>query len=142
MKLSRPHSETVPFAAALFVSALLCVLVSTRTGARDTTDSGEELADAKAKYARYALENRGDPSAGEKLFRTHRSLQCTNCHNVTGKEKSGPNLDGVGDKFSREELIRQILVPSESIIRNLTCVDGRSISMSARGTFWNCLSDT
>ncbi len=30
-------------------------------------------------------------------------------------EKSGPNLDGVGDKFSRAELIQQVLEPSAQI---------------------------
>ena len=134
MNLSRRPAETAPFAAALLVNALLCVLMSTRgTAARDETDPGEGLAASPAKYARYALGHRGDASAGEKLFRTHRSLQCTNCHNVIGMEKSGPNLDGVGDKFSREELIRQILLPSESITPGFEPVtlvlrDGRVIS--------------
>ena len=36
---------------------------------------------------------------------------------MTGMEKSGPNLDSVGDKFSRKKLIRQIVLPSEAIER-------------------------
>ncbi len=106
MKLWCRHSETVPFAAALFAGALLCGFISTRgIAAGDAAGIGEGLSEAQARYARYALEHHGDAAAGEKLFRTHRDLRCANCHNVTGKEKSGPNLDGVGDKYSREELV-------------------------------------
>lgn len=71
--------------------------------------------DQRPTYLRYAMEHGGDPARGEQLFRDHPQLQCTNCHSTSGMEKSGPNLEGVADKFDREELIRQVLYPSESV---------------------------
>jgi len=68
-----------------------------------------------AAYERHALEHRGDPRAGEALFTTHEGLRCTKCHRVTGMERAGPNLDGVGDKFARADLVREVLLPSASI---------------------------
>lgn len=81
----------------------------------DDRVAGEPVPKRLAEYERFALEHAGDATAGEKLFRTHDGLRCTKCHNVTGLEKCGPNLDGAGDKFTRKELIREILAPSETI---------------------------
>lgn len=75
----------------------------------------QETTDPRAEYLRFAMEHDGDPENGELLYKTHKLLQCTNCHNIVGMEKSGPNLDGVADKFNRRELIRQVLYPSESL---------------------------
>ena len=67
-------------------------------------------------YRRYALEHEGNAKHGEQIFRSNKKLVCANCHNITdGKEKSGPNLDGIADKYPRKELIRHILEPSAFI---------------------------
>lgn len=71
--------------------------------------------DQRPAYLRYALENDGNPTRGEQLYRNHAQLQCTNCHNISGMEKSGPNLEGVADKYDRKELTRQVLYPSDSV---------------------------
>ena len=68
-----------------------------------------------AAYRGFARTHKGDAAAGKILFEQNEKLSCTDCHRVTGMEKSGPNLDGIGDKYTRAELIRQILDPSESI---------------------------
>jgi putative heme-binding domain-containing protein len=49
------------------------------------------------------------------LFRTDKKLLCANCHRITGAEKSGPNLDGIADKYRRPDLVEHILKPSLSI---------------------------
>lgn len=67
------------------------------------------------EYRRYALEHPGEVAAGERLFKTHKQLACANCHVISGLEKSGPNLDGIADKYPRPELIRHILEPSAFI---------------------------
>lgn len=64
------------------------------------------------QYRDYALSHDGDVAAGEKLFNDSGRLVCANCHAMEGKEKSGPNLEGVGDKFEKTELVRHILEPS------------------------------
>ena len=72
------------------------------------------IADINA-YAEFALRQAGDVAAGRLLFEQHEQLACTACHRITGLERSGPNLDGVGDKYSREQLVREVLEPSLSI---------------------------
>lgn len=66
-------------------------------------------------YQEYAAEHQGDVARGQQLFLHHKQLACTNCHSITGMEKSGPNLEGIGDKYSRDQLIEQVLYPSKSI---------------------------
>ena len=66
-------------------------------------------------YRDFARTHKGDAAAGKTLFEQNGKLSCTNCHRITGMEKSGPNLDGIGEKYTRAELIRHILDPSESI---------------------------
>lgn len=94
------------FATVLLVFAAL--LLGTPISADDTSDQ-------RQVYLQFAMEHGGDPVRGRQLFESHAKLLCTDCHNITGMEKSGPNLDGIGDKFSREELIREVLYPSQSI---------------------------
>lgn len=83
-------------------------------------------------YRDYALQHTGDAQAGRRLFERDKRLACTACHRITGAEKSGPNLDGIADKYSRSELIHHILRPSASIkpgYEHVTLVtrDGRVI---------------
>ena len=54
---------------------------------------------ASSAYRDFALNNSGDSAAGKLLFDRDEKLTCTACHRVTGKEKSGPNLDGIGDNL-------------------------------------------
>jgi putative heme-binding domain-containing protein len=83
-------------------------------------------------YRQFALEHPGSAKAGEQLFLTEKKLACANCHRITGAEKSGPNLDGIADKYSRRDLIENILKPSLSIkpgYEQSTVItrDGRSV---------------
>lgn len=71
--------------------------------------------EAKETLRKHALVQQGDAQRGKQLFDTSSKLQCAQCHNITGMEKCGPNLEGVGDKYDREQLIRQLLFPSEFI---------------------------
>jgi len=66
-------------------------------------------------FRQAALENPGDPDAGKLLFEKDSKLTCLACHRITGMEKSGPNLDGIGDKYTRQELIDHILEPDREI---------------------------
>lgn len=84
---------------------------------------GEELLDAEAPvdakqlelYRQFAMTHAGDAKAGQIVFEQNKNAQCTNCHRISGMEKSGPNLDGIGEKYNREELIIHLLQPSASI---------------------------
>lgn len=86
----------------------------------------------RQEYRRYALENPGDADAGRQLFEENKELACTSCHAITGIEKSGPNLDGIADKYPPKELIRHILEPNAFIqpgyeTASILTTDGRTI---------------
>jgi putative heme-binding domain-containing protein len=83
-------------------------------------------------YRKFALDHFGDAKVGEQLYQKEKKLVCVNCHNITGAEKAGPNLDGIADKYSRAELIENILRPSLSIKpgyeqSTIVTKDGRTI---------------
>jgi len=62
------------------------------------------------------LAMKGDAAEGGRLFVASQSVQCRNCHRVAGKGKSvGPDLDGIGKKYGRSELLDQVLNPSRKI---------------------------
>ena len=80
----------------------------------------------------YALSHDGDLKRGQEVFENDKA-QCANCHRITGKEKSGPNLDGIGDKYTRKELVTHILDPSLQIApgyeqATVLLEDGRAIN--------------
>lgn len=58
----------------------------------------------------------GDPARGRNLFLTASGLQCRNCHKVGQDGKTvGPTLDGIGKRYSRAEILENILEPSKKI---------------------------
>ena len=68
------------------------------------------------EYREHAMRRIGNPEKGKEVFFGSRAL-CAQCHSTerdTGL--AGPNLATAGDKFSRADLIRSILRPSESIM--------------------------
>jgi putative heme-binding domain-containing protein len=80
-----------------------------------TMGNAQQSPEVREQYRRFALEHAGDPARGALLFRQHEKLVCSNCHEIAAAEKSGPNLDGIADKYSRADLIQQLLEPSASI---------------------------
>ncbi len=76
------------------------------------------LTPAQYEKALYALEQPGNPKNGEALFNDKTRVGCTHCHQISGREihKPAPNLFGIGDKFTRAELIRAIEKPSAFIL--------------------------
>ena len=61
------------------------------------------------------LSMKGDASRGREVFRTA-SLQCVQCHRVGDVGgKVGPELTQIGKKYSRAELLENILEPSKKI---------------------------
>lgn len=115
----------------VFVACSMVLLLS-GMGLRRSADAETVPAKLEA-YRDFALEHAGSAAAGRRLFEQDERLACQACHRITGKEKSGPNLDGVGDKFSRQQLIREVLRPSHSIKPGyeqavVLTVDGRVLS--------------
>ena len=89
---------------------LLCLLLTQSATAWEQPDK-----DMLAAFRDFSNQHKGDAAAGKELFEKNPKVLCADCHRVTGMEKSGPNLDGVGDKYSKSELIQQVLEPSATI---------------------------
>lgn len=68
------------------------------------------------EYRDYAMSHDGDVVAGRALFNNEQRVGCVKCHSIEGSaSKAGPDLQSVGDKFPRRELIRSVLEPSAEI---------------------------
>jgi putative heme-binding domain-containing protein len=86
------------------------------------------------KLARAALARPGDAGRGRKLFFDVEKSQCLKCHRLGDQgERIGPELTGVGSRFSRVHIIESILEPSRSIAAGFQTVtvvlkNGRVVS--------------
>ncbi|MFO1095154.1 MAG: c-type cytochrome [Planctomycetaceae bacterium] len=74
---------------------------------------------SKAEHERLTqlvLDSRGDTLRGSEVFRNIEQSLCLKCHRLNGTgAKIGPDLTGVGSRFSRIHLVESILTPSRSI---------------------------
>jgi uncharacterized repeat protein (TIGR03806 family) len=58
----------------------------------------------------------GEPARGRKLFFDAPGVQCKNCHRIAGKgTEVGPDLDQIGKKYDRAQILDSILNPSKQI---------------------------
>lgn len=58
----------------------------------------------------------GDAERGRKLFFEVSGVQCRNCHRIGGRgTEVGPDLDEIGKKYNRAQLLETILDPSKQI---------------------------
>lgn len=69
----------------------------------------------RVAYTEFALSHAGNPTIGKSLFNEKHRIACVNCHEINGIEKSGPNLDGIADKYPRKEMIKHIIDPNAFI---------------------------
>lgn len=68
-------------------------------------------------YAEFATKNAGNPERGQKLFADREGVACIKCHAVRGTGgNAGPDLNGIGSRYPREELIRSVLEPSNRVL--------------------------
>lgn len=62
------------------------------------------------------LSRRGDPAVGRRLYLESSTVQCRNCHRIgTAGRSVGPDLDQVGRRLKRAQILESILNPSRSI---------------------------
>ncbi|MDA1275655.1 MAG: PQQ-dependent sugar dehydrogenase [Verrucomicrobia bacterium] len=68
------------------------------------------------EYRQFAMQHDGDAAQGKLLFGDEQRVACSKCYSVDGKDpRAGPDLSGVGDQFSRRDLIDAVLMPSATI---------------------------
>jgi putative heme-binding domain-containing protein len=76
----------------------------------------------------------GDASRGRQLFFETASVQCKNCHRIDGAGSlMGPDLSNIGRKYTKAQLLDQILDPSRIIEPRYVAYvarleDGRSLT--------------
>ena len=59
---------------------------------------------------------KGDIAKGRELFFKAGGLQCASCHKIQGTGSTlGPDLSGIGRKYSRAQILESILQPSKTI---------------------------
>ncbi|MBK8178612.1 MAG: c-type cytochrome [Planctomycetes bacterium] len=69
-----------------------------------------------AEYGAFADRHPGDPTRGETVFRDGNRTLCMRCHAVGGAGESvGPDLTGIGARYSRSEILQSILAPSQRL---------------------------
>ena len=67
-----------------------------------------------AQYREIALKS-GDATRGKRVFES-KEAACAKCHLLKNDQpRTGPDLSVIGDKYSREQLIRTVLEPSATI---------------------------
>jgi quinoprotein glucose dehydrogenase len=99
----------------------------------ETADAAlDEAADPLARWR--MCQTGGDPDKGRLVFETSRTLQCTACHSLQGRGGvSGPELDGVASRLSRDKLLASLVQPSALIapgfgMATLTLEDGTELT--------------
>lgn len=71
------------------------------------------------RLARAALSRAGNVQRGRTVFLDARKSQCVKCHRIRDEgERIGPELTGIGSRFSRIHLVESILQPSRTIAPN------------------------
>jgi putative heme-binding domain-containing protein len=86
------------------------------------------------RLAQEALSRSGNVERGRKLFFNAEKSQCLKCHRLADQgEQIGPDLTGVGGRFSRVYIIESILEPSRAIAPSFQMIelvlnDGRELS--------------
>jgi putative membrane-bound dehydrogenase-like protein len=94
---------------------------------KSSTAAHEQLTQA-------ALTRSGSVERGRKLFLDAEKTQCLKCHRLLGQgEQVGPELTGIGGRFSRIHIIESILEPSRTVGPGFQTVeiglrDGRELS--------------
>ena len=86
------------------------------------------------RLSTFALMRQGDIIRGSQVFAATEKSQCIKCHQVGDtKGRIGPDLTGIGDRFSRIHLIESILEPSRTVAPsyetlNIVLSNGRLMS--------------
>lgn len=83
---------------------------------------------------KFALQSRGNAGRGRDVFKNVKKSSCLQCHRLGEKGgKIGPDLAGIGRRFSRIHLIESILEPSRTIAPSYATIsvalnDGRVLT--------------
>ena len=75
------------------------------------------------RLTQLALGSRGNSTRGRAVFEDVKKAACVNCHQLgDGGGRIGPDLSGIGRRFSRIHLIESILDPSRTVAPSYSTV--------------------
>lgn len=95
---------------------LLVEMISTDAAEFSLRFRRKSAALEREQLAQAALSRTGNVQRGRKLFFNGEKSQCLKCHRLVDQgEPVGPELTGVGGRFSRVHIIESILEPSRTI---------------------------
>ena len=95
---------------------LLVELISTNAAEFSLRFRRKSAALEREQLAQAALSRTGNVERGRKLFFNGEKSQCLKCHRLADQgEAIGPELTGVGGRFSRVHIIESILEPSRTM---------------------------
>jgi putative heme-binding domain-containing protein len=70
----------------------------------------------RERFALAALSRAGNPEAGRQIFLNAEKSLCVKCHRIGEQgERIGPELTGLGSRFSKVHIVESVLEPSRSI---------------------------
>ncbi len=90
-------------------------------------------------YEKHAMDKKGDPITGQRVFWAEAGVACFKCHQLAGQGTAvGPDLTLIGIQFPRITLIEHILYPSRVVREgyqtyNFELKDGDSVSGMIKG---------
>jgi putative membrane-bound dehydrogenase-like protein len=113
---------------------LLVELASSRSAEFRISFRRRSSSAERERLMQAALTSSGDPARGRKLFFDTEKSQCLKCHRIGEQgERIGPDLTGVGGRFSRIFIVESIVEPGRTIAPSFATVlvalkDGRVFS--------------
>jgi putative heme-binding domain-containing protein len=116
------------------MSRLLVEIVSARSAEFRVSLRRRSSSALRERLMQAALTVSGDPARGREIFFDTEKSQCLKCHQIDGRgERIGPELTGVGSRFSRIFIIESILDPGRVVAPSFATVtvalkDGRVLS--------------
>jgi putative membrane-bound dehydrogenase-like protein len=131
----QPDSDRFAVKLSEGVHRFLVAVEPTKNGAKFHLRFREKSSNADLeKWIQVALERKGNGGRGQEVFLDVNKSQCLKCHRLgTQGETIGPDLTGLGKRFSRVHIIESILEPSRTIAPSYETVlvqlkDGRVVS--------------
>jgi putative heme-binding domain-containing protein len=112
-----PSTERFEATLAAGTNRLLLRLTDVKgTGEFQLRFRRKSAAAEQERLARAALSRAGDPERGRRVFHDAEKALCLKCHRVGDQgERVGPDLTGLGSRFSRAYIIESILEPGRTV---------------------------
>jgi putative membrane-bound dehydrogenase-like protein len=113
----RPDADRFDATLVAGLNRLVVEIATAREGAQFQLRFRRKSSAAEhEKLVHATLSRSGKAELGRKLFFDTAKTLCSKCHHIEGRgERIGPELTGLGDRFSRIHIVESILEPSRTV---------------------------